>query len=150
MKSKVGKLDIGKLESTPVDLITLSNVVKNEVVKKTAYDELVKKVNNFNTSDTSDLVKKKQTITQKLIKLKKKIQIMITTNILLLKDSIKQATLKKTATLKQANLASKNYIANFIKKTDFTDKLKKLIKKLTSNKTRHIEVKTKLYDLEKQ
>ena len=150
MKSKVGKLDIRKFESTPVDLITLSNVVKNEVVKKTAYDELVKKVNNFNTSDTSDLVKKKQTITQKLIKLKKKIQIMITTNILLLKDSIKQATLKKTATLKQANLASKNYIANFIKKTDFTDKLKKLIKKLTSNKTRHIEVKTKLYDLEKQ
>ena len=57
---------------------------------------------------------------------------------------------KKTATLKQANLASKNYIANFIKKTDFTDKLKKLIKKFTSNKTRHIEVKTKLYDLEKQ
>ena len=46
----------------------LSNAVKNDVVKKTEYNELVKKVNNFNTTDTSDLVKK-LTITQKLVKL---------------------------------------------------------------------------------
>ena len=34
MKSKGDKLDIGKLETTPVDLSKLSNVVKNDVVKK--------------------------------------------------------------------------------------------------------------------
>ena len=34
MKSKVDKLDIGKLVSVPVDLSKLSDVVKNNVVKK--------------------------------------------------------------------------------------------------------------------
>ena len=36
----------------------LSNVVKNNVIKKTEYDELVKKVNNVNTTDASGLIKK--------------------------------------------------------------------------------------------
>ena len=39
------------------------------------------------------------------------------------------------ARLKQANLASKNDITDFVKKTDFDDKLKNLNKKVTSNKT---------------
>ena len=34
LKSKVGKLDIGKLETTPVYLSKLSNGLKNDVVKK--------------------------------------------------------------------------------------------------------------------
>ena len=38
--------------------------------------------------------------------------------------------------LKQAYFASKNDIANFVNKTDFDDKLKKLNKKITSNKTK--------------
>ena len=37
-------MDIGKLKTTPVNLSKLSDVVKNSVVKKTEYDELVKKV----------------------------------------------------------------------------------------------------------
>ena len=35
----------------PVDLRKLSDVVKNDVVKKTVYDQLVAKVNNIDTSD---------------------------------------------------------------------------------------------------
>ena len=58
LKSKVDKLDIGKLETAPVDLCKLSNLVKNDVVKKTEHNELVKKVNNVSTTDTSNLVKK--------------------------------------------------------------------------------------------
>ena len=58
MKSKVEKLDIGKVETTPVDLSRLSNVVKNNVDKKTEYNELVKKLNNIKTTDARDLVKK--------------------------------------------------------------------------------------------
>ena len=34
----------------PVDLSKLSDVVKNDVLKKTTYDKLVAKVNDFNTS----------------------------------------------------------------------------------------------------
>ena len=45
LKPEIEKLDICKLETTPINLSKLSDVVKNEVVKKTVYDELVKKVN---------------------------------------------------------------------------------------------------------
>ena len=58
MKCKVDKLDTGKLATTQVDLCKLSDVVKNEVVKKTEYNELVTKVNNSNNTDTTDLVEK--------------------------------------------------------------------------------------------
>ena len=53
LKSEIDKLDIGKLETTPIDLSRLSDVVKNEVVKKTEYNELAKKVNAIQTTDTS-------------------------------------------------------------------------------------------------
>ena len=42
-KTEVDKLEIDKLVPVPVDLSRLSNVVKNEVVKKTVYDKLVSK-----------------------------------------------------------------------------------------------------------
>ena len=35
----------------PTDLSKLSNVLKNDVVKKTVYDKLVAKVNNININD---------------------------------------------------------------------------------------------------
>ena len=35
----------------PGDLSKLSDVVKNDVLKKTVYDKLVAKVNNIDTSD---------------------------------------------------------------------------------------------------
>ena len=68
---------------------------------------------------------KKLTITQKLVKLKiKLLLIMIVIIILLLNLSSENFT----ATLPQTNLASKNDIAKFVKKTDFEDKLKSLNK----------------------
>ena len=45
LKTEVDKLDIDKLVPIPADLSKLSNVVKNDVVKKTVYDKLVAKVN---------------------------------------------------------------------------------------------------------
>ena len=38
LKSKVDKLDVGKLVTVPVDLSKLSNVVKNDVVKEDIYN----------------------------------------------------------------------------------------------------------------
>ena len=55
LKSKIDKLDIGKLETTPVDLSKLSDELKNDVAEKTVYDKLVKKVNAIQTIDTSNL-----------------------------------------------------------------------------------------------
>ena len=51
LQTKVDELDIDKLVSTPADLRKLSNVAKNDVVKKTVYHQLVTKVNNIVTSD---------------------------------------------------------------------------------------------------
>ena len=50
LKTEFDKLDIDKLAPVPVDLSKLSDVVKNDVVKKTAYDKLAAKVNNIDTS----------------------------------------------------------------------------------------------------
>ena len=72
LKAEVDKLYIDKLAPVPVDLSELSDVVKNDVVKKTEYDKLVAKVNNIDTTgfvlktaydtDKSDLEKKKLVI----------------------------------------------------------------------------------------
>ena len=43
LKTKVDKLDIDKLIPVPVDLRKLSNVLKNEVVKKAEYNAKIKK-----------------------------------------------------------------------------------------------------------
>ena len=68
LKTEVDKIDIAKLILVPDDLAKLSNVVKNDVVKKTEYNKLVTKVDNIDTTgfvlktkcdtDKSDLEKK--------------------------------------------------------------------------------------------
>ena len=50
LKTEVGKLDIDKLVPVPVDLSKISDVVKNDVVKKIVHDKLVAKVNSIDTS----------------------------------------------------------------------------------------------------
>ena len=51
LKTEVDKLDIDKLVPIPNDLSKLSNVVKNNVVKKTVYNKLLAKVDNIDTND---------------------------------------------------------------------------------------------------
>ena len=63
LKTKVDKLDIDKLAPVPVDLSKLSNIVKNDAVKKTVYDKLVAKVINI---DTTGFVLKTKYNTDKL------------------------------------------------------------------------------------
>ena len=50
LKTEVDKSDIDKFVPVPVDLSKLSDVVKNGVVKKTAYDRLVAQVNSIDTN----------------------------------------------------------------------------------------------------
>ena len=51
LKTKVDKLDVDKLVLVSVDLSKLSDVVKNDVVKKAVYNKLVAKVDNIDTSE---------------------------------------------------------------------------------------------------
>ena len=51
LKTELDKLGIDKLAPVPLDLSKLSDVIKNDVVKKTVYDKLVAKVDNIDSSD---------------------------------------------------------------------------------------------------
>ena len=46
LKTEVDKIDTDKLKTVPVDLVKLSNVVKNDVVKKTDYNTKVTSIEN--------------------------------------------------------------------------------------------------------
>ena len=50
LKAQVDKIDIDKLKTVPADLSKVSNVVDNDVVKKTVHDKLVTEVNATGTS----------------------------------------------------------------------------------------------------
>ena len=68
LKPEADKVGINKLKVFPADFSNLSNVVDNDVVKRTVYDKLVTKANAINNSgldlktqyntDKSDLEKK--------------------------------------------------------------------------------------------
>ena len=49
LKTEIDKIDADKSKTVPVDLAKLSNVVKNDVVKKTDCNKLVTKVDNIDT-----------------------------------------------------------------------------------------------------
>ena len=55
MKSKVEKLDVDKLVPVPVYLSKLSNVGKNDVVKKDVYDDKIKNIEDI-LSDINNLL----------------------------------------------------------------------------------------------
>ena len=57
LKTKVDKLDIDKLLPLPADLCKLSNVVKNEVLKKIEYDAKIKNIEG-KIPDISNLASK--------------------------------------------------------------------------------------------
>ena len=52
--------------------------------------------------------------------------------------------------MKKVNLASKNDVADYVKRTCFDEKLKYYNKRFTSIKTKQIEVNNKLDDIEKR
>ena len=81
-KSDVDKLEANKLQTVPTDLNVLNDVVDNDVVKKTRYDTLVKKVNTIGAIDTSELVKTLAT-SEKLKKLRRKYLTILNTLLLL-------------------------------------------------------------------
>ena len=64
LKTEVDKLNVDKLATVPVDLSKLSNVVKNDFVKKTDYDKLVAKVDKL----ILVVLLKRQIIIQKSLK----------------------------------------------------------------------------------
>ena len=138
LKAKVDQLDIDKLVPVPVDLSKLSDVVKNDVIKKAEYNKLVNKVNNIDTSrfilktkydadkielekkipDTSNLIKKSDYNT-KISEIENKI------------PSISNLATKTALTTVESKIPSTN---NLVEKTDYNAKITEIENKITNHK----------------
>ena len=115
LKSNVDKLDIFKFKNVPSGLNSLklkyAIIISCNLVKKnTKINKIEKKITDHNHDEYDKYI-----TTEEFNKLTSK---------------------NLDARLAQANLTRKNDIADFVKKTDFDDKLKNLNKKVTSNKTK--------------
>ena len=91
---------------------------------------------------------KELTITQKIVEIERNITDYVHDKYITTPELNKLTAENFAARLAQANLASKSDIANFVKKTDFDDKLKNLNKKVTSNKTKQLLVENDLKKLQ--
>ena len=133
LKTEADKLDIDKLVPVPTDLSKLSNVVQNDVVKKSTYDELVVKVDDI---DTSDFVLKTKYNTGKaelkteipnVIDFVKKVKIAELEN--KIPDLSNFAT--KTALTTVENKIS--YVINLVNKTDYNTKVTEVENKFNNH-----------------
>ena len=98
-------------------------------------------------SNVSNLVKK-TVYNMKINEIEKKITDHDYDKYITTPESNKLTAENFAARLTQANLPSKNGITNFVKKTDFDDKLKNLNKKITSNKRKHVLVENEFKKLQ--
>ena len=139
MKSKRNKLDVDKLLPVPVYLSKLSDLVKNDVVKKDVYNSKIKDIED-KIPDITNLATN-TTLNAKINEVKNEIpsitNLSITTALTSIENKIpdhnKYITTPEfnkliagnfTARLNQVNSATKGDIAVFLKKTDFDDKVK--------------------------
>ena len=137
LKTEVDKLNIDKLATVPVDLSKLSNVVKNDVVKKTVYDKLVAKVDNI---DTSGLVKKTDYNT-KITEIEDKIpdtsglvkKTDFNTKITEIKDKIPDMSGLATKTALTTVKNKTPSISGLVKKTDYNTKITDIENKLNNH-----------------
>ena len=137
LKAEVDKIDTDKLKTVPDDLAKLSNVVKNEVVKKTDFSagDFVKKT-KF-SADTNALDDKVDKVDKKIpdvsnLASKSSVTLLVRD----LDDKIDKIDL--------STLAKKTSLANYILTTTFSSKSTELENKISANDTKITSVKTYL------
>ena len=133
LKTEFDELDIGKLATITVDLSKLSDVIKNEVVKKAVYDKLVTKENNI---DTSDFGLKTNHNTDKS-KLEKKIpdatNFVKKTKLAELQNKIPDVSSLATKTVLTAVENKIPSVSCLVQKTDYDTKITETEKELTDH-----------------
>ena len=137
LKTAADELDIDKLAPVPVDLSKLSDVVKNDVVKKLVYDKLVAKVNSI---DTIRFVSKTKYVTDKseivnkvpnTIDLVKKIDYH--TKITEIESKIPDVSSLATKTASTTVENKIPSVSSLVKKTDYNTQITEIEKKLTNH-----------------
>ena len=116
LNTKVDKLDINKLTPVPEDLSKLSNVVHNEVVKKTEYDTKIKNIEE-KIPDISNLATKNN----------------LNTKINKVKNEITSITGLATTSALTAVGNKIPDTSNLVRKTDYNTKITEIEKKLTDH-----------------
>ena len=167
----------------PINLSKLSDVVKNDVVKKDVYQAKIKNIedkitdiinaktnevksktpNNTNLANETSLAvveNKMPSVSNNLVwqtdynatinESEKEITNHNHDKYITTPEFNKLTLENTTARFKQANLASKSNIVNFVNKTDFDNKLPNFNKRINSNKTKHILVENGLNELIKK
>ena len=131
LKTEVNKLDIDKLKTTPIDLAKLSNLVKNEVVKKTDYNAKVTSIETKiagltkNTVDNlADITKLKAIDTNSFV-LKTKLASDVTT----LENKIDTVG-KKIPDI--SGLATKTSLTSYLQTSTFNSKVTEVENKIKS------------------
>ena len=139
LKSDVGKLDIDELVPVPVDLSKLSNVVKNDVVKKTEYNAKIKNIED-KIPDITNLATK-TTLNAKINEVKGEIPSItnlattaaLNAKINEVKGKIPNITnLASTTALTTTENKIPN-VSNLVKKTDYNTKINEIEKKITDH-----------------
>ena len=110
---------------------------------------LVEKVNAIQARDADNLVKKADYNT-KIAETEKKILDHDHSKYITTQEFNKLTAENFAARLAQAKLAFKADIDDFVQKTNFDEKLKNVNKKVTSNKTKHVEAENKFKKNNKQ
>ena len=135
-KTEVDKLDIDKLVPVPVYLSKLSDIVKNNVVKKTVYDKLVAKVNSIDSSAfvlKTNYTRDNSEIQNKIpeIGLVKKADC----NTKITEIEVKIPSISSLATYAALTTVENKIlnISSLVKKTDYSTKITEIEKKLTDH-----------------
>ena len=131
LKSEVDKIDTDKLKTTPDDLAKLSNVVKNDVVKKTVYNTKVTSIENQiagvtkNTIDNlADITKLKAVDTSNFV-----LKTKLTSDINTLENKIDTVD-KKVPDL--SGLATKSSLTAYLQTATFNSKITEVENKIKS------------------
>ena len=117
----------------PTDLSKLSNVVKNDVVKKTVYDKLVAKVNVIDTSDFVLKIKYNADKTELENKIPSVSDFVKEAKFTELENKIPDVNnlARKTALTAIENLIPS--VSNLVKKTDYDTKVKEIENELNNH-----------------
>ena len=133
LKTEVDKLDVNKLAPVPIDLSKLSDVFKNDVVKRAVYGRLAVKVNNI---DSSEFVLKTKYQTDKA-ELEKKIpdvtNFVKKAKLTELRNKIPDVSSLATKTALTAVEDKIPSVSSLVKKTNYDTKINDLEKKLTDH-----------------
>ena len=139
--SVVDKIDVEKLKTVPVEPAKLSNVIRNDVVKKTEYNKLVTKINSI---DTTNFVKKNKYVKDgsdfkdKISKINQKYLMFVTwlektdfnSKITEIEGKMPSIISLGTSSALAAVETKIPDINNLVKKTDYNTKISKIEKKI--------------------